>query len=214
MRPFSWDTADNALPDEHVVRRYTNQLSAGTKTEHSESSYHVFTSTRTDGRGGFNGLAIVAKPSSQESDPNRVRFMSLPVPQRSFRNTRVTVRARVISRTCFEPLVPPLSPVTWVLLQYRPSVVWTLRPCNTHSRMSFGTQPETLKSRPSSGPVIQFTLFDQDSDAGSGPLPPPPPPRRSFDKADSAGNFLPQIAVAILADAALRRILYYVRSTC
>jgi len=77
-----------------------------TKTEPSESSYCIFMSMRTDGRGGLNSLIAVVKPSPHESNTDGARSVSLPLLGKSLqqanRDTRSTVRARIISRTCLE----------------------------------------------------------------------------------------------------------------
>jgi len=62
------------------------------KTEHSKSSYRIFTSMRTDRRGELNGLIVVTKLSPYESNPDRARSVSLRPRgwslQRGLRNTR------------------------------------------------------------------------------------------------------------------------------
>jgi len=66
------------------------------------------TSIRTD---GLNGLTVVTKPSPRESNPgHRTRSVS-PRPRgrslrRGFGDTRATVLARVVSRTCLEQHSP------------------------------------------------------------------------------------------------------------
>jgi len=77
------------------------------KTEQTESSYRIFTSTRADGYGGLNSLT---KPNPHESGPDRARSISLQPQgwslQRRLSVARGTIRARVVSRTCLEQLAP------------------------------------------------------------------------------------------------------------
>jgi len=78
---------------------------APVKTEHFESSYRIYTSMRAD---GLNSLTIITKLSPHESNPDRARSMSL-LPRgwslrRGLKDTRATVHAHVISRTCLKQL--------------------------------------------------------------------------------------------------------------
>jgi len=55
---------------------------------------------------GSTALTVVTEPSPRESNPDRARSMSLRLRgwslQRDLTDTRATVRARAISRTCLE----------------------------------------------------------------------------------------------------------------
>jgi len=105
MPYYSRSTAEDAFVESKSSGETSVDI-ATTKTKHSESSYRIFTSKRTGGRGGLNGLTTVANPSQYDSNRESIRSMSLR--QRGFNDTRTTVHARVISRTCFERHSPLL----------------------------------------------------------------------------------------------------------
>jgi len=103
-RCYSRGTAEDASAESKSPGEAPIDI-APIETESSvvNSSSRIYTSMRTDGRGGLDGLTVVTKPSPNESDPDRVRSVSLRLRvwylQRDLRDARVTVRARVISRT-------------------------------------------------------------------------------------------------------------------
>jgi len=125
-RRYSRSTAEDASaesksPDEAPI------YLAPIKTEHSESSHHISTSICVDGHGWLNSLNNVAKPSTHESNPDRLDpclysheavhsfIHSWVVPAGGIKNTCATLLARIINMSCFDQFTPRYSTVIWAL---------------------------------------------------------------------------------------------------
>jgi len=131
---YSRNTAEDASAESKSPDETSIDL-VSIKTEHSESSGRISTSIRAD---ELTSLTGVPKRSPLESNADRTESVFLRPwwwsLRRGIRDTRSTIRARVISGTCCERLAPP-SYTSIVQLPERSDAVIPTAECWMHASL-------------------------------------------------------------------------------